>query len=83
MIGVTFRINYDNEDSYGLRYKKLHDVFKRYNIIEDLTTSCVFLDTGAKTDEVQTALYGALDYKQDMAIVFETYRHTFRNFGLR
>ena len=78
MIGVTFNIYYD--DTYGDRYDKLHKVFERFGIVETRTTSCVFLDTD-DGDAVHTALYGALDYKKDKAIVFTTYSHTLINFG--
>ena len=80
MIGVTFNIRYD--DTYGDRYAALHQVFRRFGIVEDRTTSCVFLNTddGAAVD---TALYGALDYSKDKAVVFTTYAHTLINFGPR
>ncbi|QFS84005.1 hypothetical protein [Roseivivax sp. THAF197b] len=77
--GVTFNIKYD--DTYSDRYDALHRVLKRLNSIEDKTTSCVFLDTTKSVDEVHTALFGALDYKKDKAIVFETYRHNMKTFG--
>lgn len=80
MIGVTFTIKYD--ESYSDRYRALQQALSRFNPIEDGTTSCVFLDTQSTVDAVNTALYGALDYLKDRAIVFETYRHTFKPFGL-
>jgi len=78
MIGVTFNITYDED--YSERYKKLHAVFERFGVVEDRTTSCVFLNT-SDGKAVDTALYGALDYKKDKAIVFETYAHTLIHFG--
>ena len=78
MIGVTFNIKYD--DSYSERYSGLYEVFRRFGIVEDKTTSCVFLDTD-DSDAVHTALYGPLDYTKDKAVVFTTYQHTFKNFG--
>ncbi|MCA0961177.1 hypothetical protein [Salipiger bermudensis] len=77
--GVTFNIKYD--DTYTERYNNLRAVFERHNQVEDRTTSCVFLDTPKSVDEVHTALYGALDYTKDKAIVFETYRHNMKTFG--
>jgi len=79
MIGVTFEIKYD--DTYSDRYRALHARLRDFNPVEDRTTSCVFLDTDKSTDDIHTALHGVLDYKKDKAIVFETYRHTFKNFG--
>lgn len=78
MIGVTFNIRYD--DTYSDRYQKLYEVFRRFGIKIDRTTSCVFLNT-EESDKVHTALYGALDYKKDKAIVFTTYEHTLQHFG--
>jgi hypothetical protein len=78
MIGVTFNIKYD--DDYTDRYRRLHEVFARFSIAEDRTTSCVFLNTDDGV-AVDLALYGALDYKKDKAIVFTTYAHTLINFG--
>lgn len=78
MIGVTFNIKYD--DTYSERYRKLHEKMSGFGIVEDKSTSCLFLNTD-DADAVHTALYGALDYKKDKAIVFTTYKHTFKNFG--
>lgn len=78
MVGVTFNIKYD--ESYTERYEKLHDAFQRFGVAEDRTTSCVFLNTD-DVDSVHLALYGALDFEKDKAIVFKTYMHTFKNFG--
>lgn len=78
MIGVTFNIKYD--DTYSDRYDKLHAVFTRFRILETRTTSCVFLDND-DGDAVETALYGALEYEKDKAIVFTTYSHNMKHFG--
>lgn len=78
MIGVTFNIKYD--DNYSERYRKLHEAMERFGIVEDRSTSCLFLNTD-DGDAVHTALYGALDYKKDKAIVFTTYNHTLKSFG--
>jgi len=78
MIGVTFNIKYD--ETYTDRYRKLHAAMEKFGVVEDRSTSCLFLNTddGAA---VELALYGALDYKKDKAIVFTTYAHTFKFFG--
>ena len=81
MIGVTFNIKYD--DNYSERYEKLCKALARFNPVEDRTTSCVFLNTQESVDAVHTALYGALDYRKDKAIVFQTYSHTLKPFGPR
>ncbi len=60
--------------------KKLHAVFARFGVVEDRTTSCVFLDTD-DSKAVDVALYGALDYNKDKAIVFEAYAHNLIHFG--
>ena len=78
MIGVTFDIKYD--DDYSKRYAALSAVFRRFGVLEDKTTSCVFLNTD-DGDAVHTALYGALDYRKDKAIVFTTYAHQLKKFG--
>lgn len=78
MIGVTFNINYD--DTYAERYKKLHEAMKGFGIVEDRSTSCLFLNTDDAA-AVELALYGALNYKKDKAIVFTTYSHTLKFFG--
>lgn len=80
MIGVTFNIKYN--ETYSDRYTALHRAFEHFGIAEDRTTSCVFLKTD-DGDAVHTALYGALDYRVDKAIVFTTYQHTFKHFGPR
>lgn len=79
MIGVTFELKYD--DTYSVRYRKLYEVFRRFGIVKDRTTSCVFLNTddGAAVD---LALYGALNYATDKAVVFTTYSHNMIDFGL-
>jgi hypothetical protein len=79
MIGVTFEIKYDSD--YTNRYTRLYDVFKRFGILEARTTSCVFLNTDS-AEQVHTALYGALDYTKDKAIVFTTYKHLMKTLGL-
>ncbi|WP_299786082.1 hypothetical protein [uncultured Marivita sp.] len=78
MIGVTFNIKYD--DDYSSRYRKLHDRMADFGIVEDKSTSCLFLDTD-DTEAVHRALYGVLDYRKDKAIVFTTYAHTLKSFG--
>ncbi|AZV00249.1 MULTISPECIES: hypothetical protein [Paracoccus] len=79
MIGVTFSIKYDA--TYSERYQKLYEVFRRFGIVKDRTTSCVFLNTedGAA---VKSALYLALDYTKDKAVVFTTFSHTMIDFGV-
>ena len=79
MVGVTFNIKYDA--TYDERYEALRKVLARFNPIEDRTTSCVFLDTDTEVEDVHTALYGALDYTKDKAIVFKTYAHLMKYFG--
>lgn len=78
MIGVTFNIKYD--ETYTDRYRKLHDAMQKFGVVEERSTSCLFLNTD-DTDAVNLALYGALDYTKDKAIVFTTYAHTFKFFG--
>lgn len=78
MIGVTFSIKYD--DDYSNRYEKLYEVFRRFGIAKDRTTSCVFLNTD-DAKAVDIALYGALDYKKDKAVTFTTYNHLLVDFG--
>lgn len=78
MIGVTFNIKYD--EGYSDRYAKLRQALLRFKIVEERTTSCVFLDTD-DAKAVDLALYGALDYKKDKAITFPAYKHTLIYFG--
>ncbi|GAA5081526.1 hypothetical protein N0B44_27765 [Roseibacterium beibuensis] len=78
MIGVTFNIHYDA--TYSERYDDLHKALERFGIEEARTTSCLFLNTD-DARAVETALYGALDYRKDKAVVFTTYQHTFKYFG--
>lgn len=78
MIGVTYSIEYD--ENYSDRYEKLMEVFERFGVVKDRTTSCAFLNTD-DGDAVHTALYGALNYKKDKAVVFTTYSHLLKDFG--
>ena len=80
MIGVTFQIKYD--DDYPNRYRRLLEIFERFGIVKDRSTSCVFLNTDNGV-AVNVALYAALDYRKDKAVIFTTQRNTLIDFGSR
>lgn len=79
LIGIAYHIKRD--DSYSLRHEALISAVERFNPMGENVAGCFLLKDARSTDDVLAAVEGALDYRKDQGIVFETTLATFRHFG--